>query len=846
MSSVTRPEPERVLLGDLHEFALTQPDSIAITHGDVRLTFSELDAFVAETAADLTEALRQAPLPEGSFVPTLMAHDVASVILLLAGLRAGVPIGLIDAALPEAEMTDRLSALGQFGVAMVHDNACSDFFQSRIEVVCAADKPGRAFDPTPVAPDADAFVIFSSGSTGRAKGIVHSPLSVTEALKILGEMLGTGPNRGPIASIGPFHWGGGYAVPLQLCNGRSIAILPIGGTNADSVVEALRDAKVESATLTPSLSVWLARNNGGGSLVDLKTFCLGGELLTDAHIEELNGLIDPTCSIKTIWGASEMCSFFFSPVEQDENWGGAIPIKTEMSDLIRLESSENDPAPIHNGEVGEIIVRKVVAHRYLDQPEFTDLRFGVDPDGVRFWRSGDLAERLPDGSLFLRGRIDDMVKINGKLVEPAESLALLRALPGLRAVEVLPHTYASGRVVLVAHVVADDDVSPDSIRQILMDRLPLYVIPGVLMRHDHLPLTRNGKTDRKALQSMHPVAWLETETHSPDDVLEVFLRNRFQDILETDTIGIDDDLWYLGLDSLGAVEVLATIADIGLGNHPPTMLLEHRTIRSLANKLGGAIALSTSEIVRFNDDIDVDPMFCVPGGGGTAINFQRLAECFSSQQSLFVIEAHGMHTLGTPDRTITAMAERVLAVVTETQPEGPVTLIGYSAGGFVAWEAAKNLAENGRQPRVVLIDSYFDPDSLPSGRNPWGPAPRDLPLLRKFVRACRSRVAGVKNRWREFRPGPPRAEEVRYRAFSRILSKALRHYEPGVATFPVLYLSAEDSPDHDYWKSRAENLTNVEVTGDHLTMLDYPNVELVASTITGWINSLVESEPKMP
>jgi thioesterase domain-containing protein len=275
------------------------------------------------------------------------------------------------------------------------------------------------------------------------------------------------------------------------------------------------------------------------------------------------------------------------------------------------------------------------------------------------------------------------------------------------------------------------------------------------------------------------------------------------------------------------------------------MLLEHRTIRSLANKLGGAIAISTSEVVRFNNDVDVAPMFCVPGGGGTAINFQRLAECFSYRHSLAVIEAHGMHTLGKPDRSITAMAERVLAVVAETHPEGPVTLVGYSAGGFVAWEAAKSLAENGRQPRVVIIDSYFDPDSLPSGRNPWGPAPQELAPLRKFVRACRSRVAGVRNRWREFRPGPPRADEVRYRAFSRILSKALRHYEPGAATFPVLYLSAEDSPDRHYWKSRAENLTNVAVTGDHLTMLDYPNVELVASTITEWINSLVDSEPKL-
>ena len=586
MESSSEVSSDGARLGGLREVALAQPDHVAIIHGEQRLTFAELDALVAATAADLADALERNPLPPGSFVPVLVAHDVPSVVLIHAGFRAGAPIGVIDAALPEAEMTERLEALGRSGVAMVHQESCRSRLSADLDVVVAADEPGRMFDPVEFAPDSDALVLFTSGSTGRAKAIVHGPQFVTKAVATLADVVGAGPGGGPIPSIGPFHWGGGFSAVAQLLNGRSIAILPIDGGDAGTMVEALRAANVESAILTPSLAVWLARNNSVPPLANLKSLALGGEPVTTTHLDELKGLIEPSVAIETAWGASEMTDFLHSPIEVNEAWDGGIPIRLGEGTSIRLEPSDEDLPPVHGGKVGEIIVRADISYRYLGQPELTDLRFGVDPDGVRFWRSGDLGELLPDGRLFLRGRMDDMVKINGKLVEPAESLALLRAHPGLRAVEVLPHTSASGRIVLVAHVVADDEVSPDAVRQMLMDRLPVHVIPGVLMRHDNLPLTGSGKVDRQALQEMQPVAWLETDARSPEAPLETFLFGQLRVILETDNIGIDDDLWFLGLDSLGAVELLAAVSHAGLGELAPTVLLEHRTIRSLADQIG--------------------------------------------------------------------------------------------------------------------------------------------------------------------------------------------------------------------------------------------------------------------
>lgn len=827
--------------------AKVQPDAVAVLHGSESVTFAQLDALVAETAAELTSALKLSPLPRGSFVPTLIAHEIASVVLIHAGFRAAVPMGLIDSGLPETEMKERLAALGPSDVVMAHERSTNSLLTSKHKIVFAAKKPGRLFDPVNVTPESDFLVLFTSGTTGRAKGIVHGPEFVTTALASLGEILGSGPGRGPIASIGPFHWGGGSAALHQLLNGRSIAILPIDGGNAGTLVEAFRSARVESAVLPPSLAVWLAHNNVGLPLSDLEKFALGGESISLEHLDILKKLLKPSTSISTVWGASEMTDFLFSAVHAGASSGGSLPINIAPDSPIRLEPSDEDPPSIHGGIVGEIVVRGIVAHGYLGQPELTELRFGRDPDGVRFWRSGDLAELCPDGRLFLRGRKDDMVKINGKLVEPAESLALLRAVPSLRTVEVLPHTLSSGRIVLVAHVVADDNASPDAIRQMLMQRLPVHVIPGVLMRHESLPINDRGKVDRQALQSMEPVAWLETKKRAPETAVEKFLFERLEEILESSNFGVDDDIWFLGLDSLGAVELLTAITDIGFGELAPNELLQNRTIRTLARQLEDGVNERTTDVVIFNPEIEGDTLFCIPGGGGTAINFRPLADCFASSLQLVAIENHGMHTHGKPDRSIEAMAQRVVATVQELQPVGVLRIVGYSAGGHLAWEASRRLEEMGRQVRLIVIDSSFARETERRGQvrieQRSNPSPK-LSLSERLRRYLRWRKSQFVRRYRRLHPGRPRVNELRYLAFLDIMVRALNYYEPQPVNFPVLYLASQERSDLESWNLLADDFTLQRMAGDHYSMLKAPHVAAVASAISEWMNEASESQQR--
>jgi acyl-coenzyme A synthetase/AMP-(fatty) acid ligase/thioesterase domain-containing protein len=824
----------------LEQVARRHPERIALIHGENRLTFSELDALVAATAADLVEALEHRPLPAGSFVPAVVAHDIASVVIVHAAFRAGVPIGLLDAGLPLAELSDRLRTLGDSGVALVHDDAISELLPAHMTVVPVAREPGRTFDQVDVDPDADATVFFTSGSSGKAKGVVHSTRGCIAGLAGITPGMQVALELGPLACIVPFHWAAGFMMALLLQRGQPMVILDVRDSTPSSLINVMRTEKVALTILPISLAVWLSQNNSGPPLNDLDHLILGGEAVSREQTTQLGGLVNPSTNVEVFWGATEGMSGARAAAIGDGRPDGPLEFRPIDEGSIRLEPSDDGPLPLDGGIVGEIILRGEVAYRYQGQPELTDLRFGIDGDGVRYWRSGDIAEQLPDGTLRLRGRIDDMVKINGKLIEPAESLALLRAFPGVRSVAVLPHTTPSGRVVLVAHVVADDDVSPDAIRRMLMARLPIHVIPGVLMRHDELPLTSRGKVDRLVLQNMQPVAWLESESKPAVSKIETFLLDELRTIIESDQCGVDDDIWFLGLDSLGAMELLTSISEVGFGELSPDVLLDHRTIRSLAERLRSGIDERESEVVTFNAEAAGIPFFCAPGGGGTAIGFRAMADCLSSERPLHVIEARGMHTRDRPDRSLSAMANRVLDVVNERQSDGIVTLIGHSAGGFVVWEAAQKFVDAGRQVRVVLLDTTFVPRTPRIGLNVWGPAPSGLSRLRTFTRAYRSRRHGLRLMILSFRTGRPRADQRRYEAFQLIMARALQRSELRKARFPALYLAAENPTDLDAWKAVDPELEIRIVEGDHSTMLLRPNIDRVLIEVKEWIDRTID------
>jgi thioesterase domain-containing protein len=459
-----------------------------------------------------------------------------------------------------------------------------------------------------------------------------------------------------------------------------------------------------------------------------------------------------------------------------------------------------------------------------------------------------------------RGRIDDMVKINGMLVEPREAEQALRAIPGVGPAAVLPHRTPSGKTRLVAHLRVDDPaLTPESVRAQLEARLPRHLVPSLLMRHDDLPFNERNKLDRTGLRSMELVRWRSRPRREPVLESEIWLVGQVAQLLDLGDVGLDDDLWQLGLDSLGAVELCTIVSDAGFGDLDPRALLEHRTAGDLSWWLLGRGRPDRSPVTVLNGDGQRPALFAIPGGGGTSLAFRSLAQELGADQPLLVLEPIGLHAPGRPDRTIVAQADRARAEIdARLGPVAPCVLLGYSAGSTVAYEIAQQLRTAGRQVHLVLLDAA-------PGRNP-GPrrarqadevGPGEPPLRQKLrdhsplalvaalpgiaVRRTRRLGRHAARRLRLRFPNAPLGRPIydlqHYREFRRILSRATDRYELRPATFPVTLVDVQGSTAAVRCAPTTPHLDVHRVSGDHYTMLQPPNVAGLAEVVRSVIAS---------
>lgn len=291
-------------------------------------------------------------------------------------------------------------------------------------------------------------------------------------------------------------------------------------------------------------------------------------------------------------------------------------------------------------------------------------------------------------------------------------------------------------------------------------------------------------------------------------------------------VGPDDDLWELGLDSLAAVDLAAGCSDLGWGTLEPTVLLTAATPDALADELRAraraSFAPRSSDVVVLTATGTRTPVVAFPGAGSTALAYRWLARALGADQPFRVVEAHGLHTSGAPDRTLPDQVDRATGVVRAEIPAGPVVLLGHSAGGAVAHEVGLRLATaGGPVPAVVLLDAVL-PDALARP-----PASRRL----------RAAVAGAGERLRRARrvrrPGPPSADPRRFAAFETIGVRALAGYRPTAGSFPEWHLRVAGSAAAEGWPAGQRVR---EVGGDHRSMLTPPHVDGLAR----WVAEAVD------
>ncbi|MFG2978205.1 amino acid adenylation domain-containing protein [Streptomyces sp. NPDC048331] len=606
------PYADRATLHGLFEArAAAHPERTAVvTASGEALTYAELD----ERADRVARALRAEGVGPDDRVAVMMERGPRLPVALLGILKAGgayVPVDpdhpseRVDFLLRDSRARLVIVDGGSAGLPPSAGEAPSDH-PPRVPVRPIDDLLNGGGAPVePVATSRNlAYVIYTSGSTGQPKGVMVEHHSVVNRLAWMQRRypLGEGDvllQKTPVSfdvSVWELFW---WAV-----EGATVALLPPGGQrDPREVLRAVREHGVTAVHFVPSmlgpfLDLLEESPEARRGIASLRYVHCSGEALAGAQVERFNRLADrcrrenggeePT-RLVNLYGPTE-ATVDVSSYDCPTGPGHAVvrvPIGRPIDNTgLYVLGVDDVPQPV--GVAGELCIGGVgVARGYLDRPELTAEKFGEDPfvPGGRLYRSGDLARWLADGTLEYLGRIDDQVKIRGQRVEPGEVAAALRAVPGVRDAVVVARTTADRGVVLAAYYVAGaaTGLDPALLRERLGRALPAFMVPASFTRIDAVPLSPNGKADHRALPAPDDTAGISGAAGSgrPRDRAEAVLAEVWARVLGHDAVGVHDDYFALGGDSITMLRVRAEAEARGL-RLSLTDILRNPTVAGLA------------------------------------------------------------------------------------------------------------------------------------------------------------------------------------------------------------------------------------------------------------------------
>ncbi|HZF89349.1 amino acid adenylation domain-containing protein, partial [Streptomyces sp.] len=552
----------------------TAPGAVAVGDGERELSYAELDAW----SNRLAHRLLGAGVGPETAVAVCLRRSVEQVVATLAILKAGgtyVPLHTGHPAERLRLILDETSATVLFA-----DDTTPEFPHDAtvLRVDDASGMPEHAPE-VPAHPGMLAYLMYTSGSTGtpKAVGITHED--------VLGLALDrrwlSGPGERVLLHSQYAFDISTYELWMPLLTGARLVVAPPGDLDAHTYRQVLTEQGVTCFMVTAGLFALLAEEQPD-AFAGVREVWTGGDLVSVAALESvrrrcpgtrLRHLYGPT---ETTLGATAYAVDGARPVESP------LPIGTPL-DNMRAYVLDGALRPVPVGAVGELYLAGTgLARGYADLPAATAERFVADPfgpPGSRMYRTGDLARRRADGALYFLGRADDQIKIRGHRVEPGEVEACLGRHPGAGRTAVVAR---DGR--LVAYVVPDRaDLDVSGLREHAARRLPSYMVPSAFVLLDELPLTANGKVDRRALPrpDRHDDA-----SRAPRTETEAQLCALFSAVLGVGEVGVDADFFDLGGHSLLATRLVSRIrsqlgAALGVRD-----LFEAPTVAALAARIG--------------------------------------------------------------------------------------------------------------------------------------------------------------------------------------------------------------------------------------------------------------------
>ncbi|MFJ6771070.1 amino acid adenylation domain-containing protein [Kitasatospora sp. NPDC091257] len=544
------------LQGHFTQQALRTPDTIAVSSGEVRLSYRELD----ERANRLAHRLGELGVRAESPVAVLMERSADLVVAILAVLKAGGCYLPLHSAYPlprKQWIVEHCAA-----PVLLTDEAMSrQGLPEGAEVVVVEGEKGLAGYPAtdpavPTGPDALAYVIHTSGSTGVPKGVA---IAHRDALGLALDSIWADGRHERVLMVAPYAFNvSTYEFWVPLLHGGRIVVAPPGDLDVHALRRLIAEERITGIHLTAGLFRVLAEEDPG-CLAGVREVLTGGDVIAPSAVQRVLEH-NPALVVRAMYGATEATLFSTSaPMTAPYLATGPVGVGRPMDD-VRLHVLDAGLRPVPVGGVGELhIAGRGLARGYVNRPDLTAERFVANPfdaPGERMYRTGDLVRVDRDGLLEYLGRANDQLKVMGFRVEPAEVEAVLARHPGLAHVAVVARESESGEKRLVAYYVPESDgIEAGALRAHAVEQLPAYMVPTAFVSVPALPLTPNGKLDRRAL----PEPVTGSTRRAPATERQRQLCALFAEVLEVPEIGVDDSFFELGGQSLAAMRLVSRI-----------------------------------------------------------------------------------------------------------------------------------------------------------------------------------------------------------------------------------------------------------------------------------------------
>ena len=567
--------------------AAAQPDAIALRFEHHVLTYRQLN----ERANQVAHALLAHGVCPDARVAICVERGPQMIIGLLGILKAGAGYVPIDPAYPQERIAYTLADSQPVAVLVQANTAQQVGALARIDLdhlgPLPITNPGLHLSPANLA-----YVIYTSGSTGQPKGVMIEHRQVARLFSATHHWFGFNPHD--VWAL--FHsfafdfsvweiWG-------ALMHGGQLLIVPqLVSRSPDECYALLCDAQVSILNQTPSAFRQLIAAQGNSAQShSLRQVIFGGEALEPGMLKPWYArAVNAGTQLVNMYGITETTVHVtYRALEAaDAHLVGVSPIGVRIPDLqLYVLDERHEPLPL--GVVGELYVGGAgVARGYLNRQALNAERFLADPaTGLRMYKTGDLGRLLADGSVEYLGRNDDQVKIRGFRIELGEIQAHLATASGVRDAVVIAREDQPGDKRLVAYVISDGELNVAALRDHLLLSLAEHMVPSAFVRLDTLPLTTNGKLDRKALPAPDADAVARREYAAPQGAVETTLAMLWQDLLNVDRVGREDNFFELGGHSLLAVKLIERMRQVDL-SADVRVLFGQPTLAALAAAVGG-------------------------------------------------------------------------------------------------------------------------------------------------------------------------------------------------------------------------------------------------------------------